>query len=133
MESGGNRWTAPQKRIVHAVGEKHYLMQFDNGEEKGLASSVLKVESMVAALPPDPLVPIPQIIREEAVLEAADEMLHEDEELEHLPEYVHYDCLQICHPYRDLHGPIYKVILRYHTGEPCESPCGDPSGSDLHG
>ncbi len=72
--------------IVHAVGEKYYLMQFDNGKEKGLASSVLKVESMVAALPPDPLVPIPQNLREEAVLEAADEMLHEDEELEHLPD-----------------------------------------------
>lgn len=47
---------------------------------------VLKVESMVAAIPPDALVPIPQNIREEAVIEAADELLHEDEEMEHLPD-----------------------------------------------
>jgi hypothetical protein len=117
MESGGNQWTATQKRlavnqhvsgavgefyegpsakwrrrqrwfghIVHAVGEKCYLVQFNNGEERELASSVLKVESMVAAIPPDALVPIPQNIREGAVIEAADELLHEDKEMEHLPD-----------------------------------------------
>ncbi len=88
MEQGGNRRTAPQKRlavnqrvsgavgefyedpsakrrqrqrwfghVVRAVGEKRYLVRFDNGEEKELASSVLKVESMVASIPPDVLPP----------------------------------------------------------------------------
>jgi hypothetical protein len=117
MEQGGNRRTAPQKRlavnqrvsgavgefyedpsakrrqrqrwfghVVRAVGEKRYLVRFDNGEEKELASSVLKVESMVASIPPDVLAPLPRNIREEAVLETADELLNDDDELEHLPD-----------------------------------------------
>jgi len=33
------------------VGEKRYLIRFDNGEERELPSAVLKVEHMVASLP----------------------------------------------------------------------------------
>jgi hypothetical protein len=46
-------------------------------------SPTLKVESMVAAIPPDALIPIFQNIREESHIDTADELLHEDEELEH--------------------------------------------------
>jgi hypothetical protein len=72
--------------VVRAVGEKRYLVRFDNGGEKELASSALKVESMVASIPPDVLAPLTRNIREEAVLETADKLLNDDDELEHLPD-----------------------------------------------
>ncbi len=71
---------------MRSVGENHYLVRFDNGEEKELSSSVLKVESITVALPPDALLPVPQGIQEERMLEdAIAEELPEDNEEEDLP------------------------------------------------
>jgi hypothetical protein len=50
-------------KIVRSVGENHYPVRFDNREEKELSSSVLKVENIIAALPPDALLPFPQGIK----------------------------------------------------------------------
>jgi hypothetical protein len=72
--------------IVRSVGENRYLVRFDNEEEKELSSSVLKVESIVAALPPDVLLPVPQGIKEERMLEdVVAEELPADNEEEDLP------------------------------------------------
>jgi hypothetical protein len=38
--------------IIRAVGERKYLVRFDNGEERELPSAVLKVEHIVASTPP---------------------------------------------------------------------------------
>jgi hypothetical protein len=46
-------------KIVSAVGEKKYLVQFDNGLEQECASNSLRVERMNESLPPDVLPPIP--------------------------------------------------------------------------
>ena len=71
---------------MRSVGENHYLVRFDNGEEKELSSSVLKVESITVALPPDALLPVPQGIQEERMLEdAIAEELPEDNEEDDLP------------------------------------------------
>ncbi len=72
----GNYIPGPTKRrhqerlfgyIVHYIGENRYLVRFDNGEEKELPSAVLKVESIVAALPPDALLPVPRDVQEEII------------------------------------------------------------------
>jgi hypothetical protein len=74
--------------IVQSV-ENCYLVRFDNGEEKELPSSVLKVENIIAALPPDALLPVPQGIQEERMLEdAIAEDLPEDNEEEDLPTHL---------------------------------------------
>jgi hypothetical protein len=58
------------------VGEQRYLVHFDNGVERELPSSVLKMEQMVVSLPPDIVIPIAQNAHEEAMLEsAADEWI----------------------------------------------------------
>jgi hypothetical protein len=44
--------------IVSAVGERKYLVQFDDGTEKECPSAVLKVERVAASLPSDVQVPI---------------------------------------------------------------------------
>jgi hypothetical protein len=45
--------------IIQAVGERRYLVRFNNGEEKECASNILKVESALASLPPD--MPMPAV------------------------------------------------------------------------
>jgi hypothetical protein len=62
------------------------LLKFDNGEEKELPSSVLKVENMIAALTPDDLLPVPHGVQEERILEKVilEQLLDENEE-EDLP------------------------------------------------
>jgi hypothetical protein len=86
--------TGPSKRrcrerwfghVFEAVGERKYLVRFDNGQEKELPSNVLKVEDMVATLPPDVLLPIPQNVRELTNLENAEADLLDVEESEDLP------------------------------------------------
>jgi hypothetical protein len=86
--------TGPSKRrrrerwfghVIEAVGERKYLVRFDNGQEKELPSNVLKVEDMVASLPPDVLLPIPQNVREVTNLENAEADLLDVEESEDLP------------------------------------------------
>jgi hypothetical protein len=46
--------------IVHAIEEKRYIVCFDNREERELPSEVLKVEHLIASLPPDIPIPTPQ-------------------------------------------------------------------------
>ena len=45
--------------VIQAVGERRYMVRFDNGQEKELPYIVLKVESALASIPPD--VPIPVV------------------------------------------------------------------------
>jgi hypothetical protein len=72
--------------MVWSIGENCYLVSFDNGEEKELSSSVLKIENIIAALPPDALLPVPQSIQEERMLEdATAEELPEDNKEADLP------------------------------------------------
>ena len=72
--------------VLRAVGEKKYLIRFDNGEEKELPSAVLKVEQhMIASLPSD--VPLPNSVnaQEEAILENAVDKVADTEETEDMP------------------------------------------------
>lgn len=72
--------------IIRAVGERKYLVRFDNGEERELPSAVLKVEHIVASIPPDTLIPTPQNAHEEAMMESAfDELIQDGEEVEDMP------------------------------------------------
>jgi len=74
------------EKIVQAVGEKRYLVHFDNGEERELPSAVLKVEHMVASLPTDAVIPVTQNVHEEAMLESApDELIQDAEEGKDMP------------------------------------------------
>ncbi len=50
--------------VLQAVGERRYLVRFDNGQEKELPSNVLKVESAAASIPPDMPLPDRQHIRD---------------------------------------------------------------------
>jgi hypothetical protein len=62
------------------------LYQLPYGEEKELLSSILKVENMIPALPPDTLPPVAHGVQEERVLEEAIvEQLLDDNEEEDLP------------------------------------------------
>jgi hypothetical protein len=73
--------------VVRAVGEKRYLIRFDNGEEKELPSAVLKVESIAASIPPDIPLPVAQNVREEALLENATADAEQDAvDTEHMPD-----------------------------------------------
>jgi hypothetical protein len=72
--------------IIRAVGEKKYLVRFDNGEEKECSSKVLKVENIAASLPADITISVQENVREEAILNAAiGEMEQDAEETEDLP------------------------------------------------
>ena len=94
--AAGNYIPGPTKRrhwerlfgyVVRSVGENRYLVRFDNGEEKELPSAVLKVESIVAALPPDTLIPVARDVQEERMLlDAVAEQLIDDHEEEDLPD-----------------------------------------------
>ena len=90
----GNFIEGPSKRrrrerwfghVLRAVGEKKYLIRFDNGEEKELPSAVLKVEHMIASLPPDVPLPHPVNAQEEAILENAVDEVADTEETEDMP------------------------------------------------
>lgn len=90
----GNFIEGPSKRrhcerwfghVLRAVGEKKYLIRFDNGEEKELPSSVLKVEHMIASLPPDVPLPHPVNAQEEAILENAVDEVADTIETEDMP------------------------------------------------
>ncbi len=81
------RWERLFGYVVLSVGENRYLVRFDNGEEKELPSAVLKVESIVAALPPDALLPVACDMQEERLLlDAVAEQLIDDHEEEDLPD-----------------------------------------------
>jgi hypothetical protein len=55
--------------VITAVGEKKYLVRFDNGEERELPSAVLKVEQATASIPPDILIPTAENVRDKATME----------------------------------------------------------------
>jgi hypothetical protein len=75
------RWSG---HVIHAVGERRYLIRFDNGQEKELPSNVLKVESAAASIPPDMPLPDQENIRRVSVVQ--DEIdVQEGEEVEDLP------------------------------------------------
>ena len=73
--------------IIRAVGERRYLVRFDNGEERECASNVLKVESSLASIPPDMPLPVREPIRGVvAIHEAAgDPEVQDAEETEDMP------------------------------------------------
>ena len=59
--------------ILSAVGERKYLVRFDDGTEKECPSAVLTVEKVVANLPPDIPVPAPSNTVEASEVQEADE------------------------------------------------------------
>ena len=62
------------------------MVRFDNREERECSSNVLKVEHIAASLPPDIPIPVPENVREEAILNAAiGEMEQDVEKTEDLP------------------------------------------------
>lgn len=65
---------------IRAVGEKKVFGQVHNGEEKECSSNNLKVEHIVASLPPDIPIPVPKNVREEAVLDTAFSEIEQDVE-----------------------------------------------------
>ncbi len=74
-------------QIITAVGEKKYLVRFDNGEERELPSAVLKVEHAAASIPLDIPIPTAENIREEALLENAVAEIEQDSaETEDMPD-----------------------------------------------
>jgi hypothetical protein len=70
--------------ILSAVGERKSLARFDDGTEKECPSAVLRVEKVVANLPPDIPVPAPSNTVEASEVQEADEeeALPESPELE---------------------------------------------------
>jgi hypothetical protein len=73
--------------IIQAVGERRYLVRFDNGEEKECPSNILKVESAFASLPPDMPIPPPDNVRVRQAVEESlnDSEVQDAEEAEDLP------------------------------------------------
>ncbi len=70
--------------IVTAVGEKRYLVRFDDGQEKECSSNSLKVERMHEALPPDVVPPPPSKFPEQRESNLLAEEVEDQEEDEHL-------------------------------------------------
>ncbi len=71
--------------IVSAVGERKYLVRFDDGSEKECPSAILRVEKVVASLPPDIPLPNPSNPIEVAELQDAAEEVVDQKEKEALP------------------------------------------------
>jgi len=72
--------------IIKAVGERRYLVQFDNETNpRELGSQVLKVETIGASLPPDIPIPAPNNPREVVELENIEEVVGSQDDEEHLP------------------------------------------------
>jgi hypothetical protein len=72
--------------ILSAVGERQYLLCFDDETEKECPSAALRVEKVVASLPPDILVPAPSNVVEAAEVQEADEEVVNQDEEQALPE-----------------------------------------------
>jgi hypothetical protein len=72
--------------ILSAVGERKYLVRFDDGTEKECPSAVQRVKKVVANLPPDIPVPTPSNTVEASEVQEADEEVVDQDEEEALPE-----------------------------------------------
>ena len=86
---GPTKWHHRQRiygHIISAVGEQKYLVRFDDGTEKECPSAVLRVEKVVANLPPDVQVSIPSNVVEAAEVQEADDEVVDQNEEEALPE-----------------------------------------------
>jgi hypothetical protein len=57
--------------VLRAIGEKCYLVRFDDGQEKECSSNILKVESSSANLSPDMLLPVHEVTRDMSAVEEA--------------------------------------------------------------
>lgn len=67
--------------VISAIGEKKYLVKFDDGSEKECSSNILRVERSHASIPPD--VPLPPQVPHEhrvEVSEVLEEVADQDEE-----------------------------------------------------
>jgi hypothetical protein len=67
--------------VISAVGEKKYLVKFDDGSEKECSSNILQVERLHASIPPD--VPLPPQVPHEhrvEVSEVLEEVADQNEE-----------------------------------------------------
>ena len=74
--------------IVKAVGERRYLVHFDDGQERECPSNVLKVESASTSIPPDMPLPIREVIQNVSVVEdaAGNPDLLDSEDAEDMPD-----------------------------------------------
>ena len=73
--------------VLRAMGEKCYLVRFDDGQEKECSSNILKVESSSASLPPDMPLPVREVTRDMSAVEeaAGDPDVLDGEEVEDMP------------------------------------------------
>jgi hypothetical protein len=73
--------------VLRAIGEKCYLVRFDDGQEKECSSNILKVESSSASLPPDMPLPVREVTRDMSAVEeaAGDPDVLDGEEVEDMP------------------------------------------------
>jgi len=70
--------------IISAVGERKYLVRFDDGSEKECSSALLKVEKIHANVPPDIQMPTSSTLEHRLVLEEMEEEVVDQEEEEPL-------------------------------------------------
>jgi len=71
-------------QIISAVGEKKYLVRFDNGSEKECSSALLRVEKSHESLPPDVPVHVPENIQHRVDVADAEEEVADQEDEEPL-------------------------------------------------
>jgi hypothetical protein len=74
--------------VIRAVGERCYLVGFDDGQEKECSSNILKVESVSASLLPDIPVPARDVLRDVSAAEEAAGTLDvlDNEKVEDMPD-----------------------------------------------
>jgi hypothetical protein len=74
--------------VIRAVGERCYLVHYDDGQERECASNILKVESSTASIPPDMPLPICEVVRDFSAVEeaAGDPDALDSEEAEDMPD-----------------------------------------------
>jgi hypothetical protein len=69
------------RHIISAIGEKKYLVRFDDGSEKECSSALLRVAKSHASLPPDVLVHMPESIQHRVdIAEVEEEVADQEDE-----------------------------------------------------
>jgi hypothetical protein len=73
--------------MIRAIGERHYLVRFDDGQEKECSSNILKVETLSSSLHPDIPLPAHDMVWDTSAVEKAsgDPDLLDNEEVEDMP------------------------------------------------